>query len=163
MLSLPRYFTTQRYKKQQNKWVISCIFSFSIFYQSSVFHPCCWWGGGMGRKGIQLQLNNNKNFKKLKKKKSSVFICSTPVWELTVFHRFLVSQWFGVGGIFCHVSISVLISKLNSLSLCSYYYRHERHISSVVSHSANAHFYLDSAEQGLLPSSMKSWPGYRIL
>ena len=29
------------------------------------------WGGGMGRKGIQLYLNNNKNFKKIKKKTGS--------------------------------------------------------------------------------------------
>ena len=27
------------------------------------------WGGRMGRKGIQLYLNNNKNFKKRKKEK----------------------------------------------------------------------------------------------
>ena len=29
------------------------------------------WGGRMGRKGIQLQLNNNKNFFKVKKKYSN--------------------------------------------------------------------------------------------
>ena len=33
------------------------------------------WGGGMGRKGIQLYLNNNKNFKKVKKLIKKV-ICS---------------------------------------------------------------------------------------
>ena len=32
------------------------------------------WGGGMGRKGIQLYLNNNKNFKK-KKARSQIHIC----------------------------------------------------------------------------------------
>ena len=50
------------------------------------------WGGGMGRKGIQLYLNNNKIFLK----KEHIFLCSTDLIEcpLIRLHIFVLAPLY---------------------------------------------------------------------